>query len=140
MEWSRQYGCDRQPTLDQMGEFVKDGQWEALNSFLQETYHIQPKFAFSKCSMQCGWNVKYQKSGKSLCVLYPMPGLFIALVVIGEKEMTEAEMMMPVCSGYIKKLFADTRFSLGGKWLMINVTNEQILSDVKNLILIRRKP
>ncbi|WP_346940271.1 DUF3788 family protein [uncultured Clostridium sp.] len=28
----------------------------------------------------------------------------------------------------------------GGRWLMIDVTSEQILEDIKKLILIRTKP
>jgi len=32
--------------------------------------------------MQKGWNVKYQKSGKSLCTLYPEQDSFTVLIVI----------------------------------------------------------
>lgn len=32
--------------------------------------------------------MKYRKSGRSLCTLYPMDGHFVALVVIGEHEKT----------------------------------------------------
>jgi hypothetical protein len=27
-----------------------------------------------------GWNIKYQKSGKSICTIYPQQGYFLALV------------------------------------------------------------
>jgi len=126
-----------QPTFDQIREFVNNPLWEELNSYLQGAYKVQPKLSYSKCSAQRGWNVKYQKSGKSLCTLYPMSDYFIALVVIGNKEMPDAEVLIGTCSEYTKSLFNKTQFSAGGKWLMINITDKQILQDVKRLINIR---
>lgn len=86
MEWSKLYSkCDA-PALEDVGQFVNNELWDKLNFFLQNTYRVQPKLSYSQCSMQPGWNVKYQKSGRSLCTLYPMEGFFIALVVIGSKR------------------------------------------------------
>ena len=68
-----------------------------------------------------------------------MDGYFIALVVIGAKEESEAELTMPLCDRYTQELFSNTVFSAGGRWLMVGVTNAAILEDVKHLIQIRRK-
>jgi len=89
--------------------------------------------------MQPGWNVKYQKSGGSLCTLYPMKGYFIALVVIGNKESFEAELTLPLLSSYTQSLYQNTAFSPGGRWLMIEVTEPAILDDVIRLVRIRAK-
>jgi hypothetical protein len=89
--------------------------------------------------MQKGWNVKYKKGGKSLCTLYPMDGWFIALVVIGEKEQAEAELVMPACSIPVQRLFNETAFSASGRWLMIEVRERAVLEDVMKLIQIRSK-
>lgn len=139
MEWNTLYEQNNPPTLDNVGEYVGSELWENLNSFLQGTYQIQPKFSYSRCSMQPGWNVKYQKRGKSLCTLYPMKGFFIALVVIGNKESFEAELMLPSFSKYTQSLYQNTAFSAGGRWLMINVTEPKILKDVISLVQIRAK-
>jgi len=104
MEWSKLYDRSNPPTLDDISKYVVSELWEDLNSFLQSTYHIQPKFSYSRCSLQPGWNVKYQRGGRSLCALYPMEGFFITLVVIGSKETHEAELLMPSCSGYNRTL------------------------------------
>lgn len=140
MQWSARWSQDTPPDMDDVAEFTDSELFAKLNSFLQESYHAQPKLSYSKCSLQKGWNVKYQKGGKSLCTLYPMMGYFIALVVIGQKEEAEASLLMPQCSSYTKRLFDTTPFSAGGKWLMINVTEPEILEDVKNLIKIRVSP
>lgn len=140
MKWYNLYGPCNPPGLDNISEYVHNKLWQDLNRFLQNTYQIQPKLAYSRCSMQPGWNVKYQKSGKSLCTLYPMENYFITLVVIGNKEIHEAELLIPLCSKYTQVLYQETKFSPGGRWLMIKVTDRSILEDVMNLIQIRLKP
>ena len=69
-----------------------------------------------------------------------MEGYFIALVVIGNKEINETELILPSCSEHIQDLYKNSPFSLGGKWLMINVTDKKILEDVEMLIKIRVLP
>jgi hypothetical protein len=69
-----------------------------------------------------------------------MNGYFIALIVIGNKEVPDTELFLPMCSRYVQDLYKKTSFSCGGRWLMINVTDKEILEDVKNLIKIRVKP
>lgn len=140
MEWANLYGADRQPSAADMAAYVASPLWEEINGFLQENYGVEPRYSYSCCPAQPGWNVKYQKGGRSLCTLYPMSGFFIALIVIGTKEQTEAELLMPTCGGYTRELFFRTPFSAGGQWLMLAVTDEHTLDDAKRLIQVRRKP
>ncbi|MCB5873787.1 DUF3788 domain-containing protein [Blautia coccoides] len=44
---------------------------------------------------------------------------FITLVVIGRKEMREAELLIPLCSDYVQTVFKNTKVGNGQKWLMI---------------------
>jgi len=140
MEWSQRYASDQVPTFEAMDTFINSPLWSDLNTYLQKAYAIVPKITYSGCSLQPGWNVKYQKSGKSLCTLYPMQGFFIALVVIGSKEMTEAELCMPLCSAYTQTLFTSTEVFMSSKWLMIHVTDADVLNDARRLIALRAKP
>ena len=140
MQWSERYDGNHKPSYDNISEFIGNDLWNELNLYLQEAYNIQPNVTYSKCSAQKGWNIKYRKGGKSLCTLYPMQGYFIALVVIGAKEMAEADLLLPLCSQYTQNLYQQTEFSLGGKWMMVNVTKADILHDVKKLIGLRVKP
>ena len=144
MTWSELYHSENQPTDKDIGGFIGNDLWWEINAYLQETYSVQPKMTYSNCAMDKGlwkgWNVKYQKSGKALCTLYPRQGFFVALVVIGAKEMTEAELLMPMCCEYTQKLFNDVQVCMGGKWLAMEVTDNDILNDIKSLILLRVKP
>ena len=96
--------------------------------------------SYSKCAAQPGWNIKYQKSGKSLCTLYPMEGYFIGLVVVGAKEEEEVEMALGTFTPYVQELYRKSSFSCGGRWLMIEVKNKSVLQDIKSLIAIRVRP
>jgi hypothetical protein len=139
VEWSKMYGQDQIPGWADISNYVGSTLWEELNDWLKATFGVSPKQTYSKCSAQPGWNVKYQKGGKSLCTLYPMSGYFIALVVIGNKEMTETELLAPDLSEYTRNRFESTQFSCGGKWLMLHVKDAGVLEDVKKLIGIRAR-
>lgn len=141
MTWSQLFGSDSIPSNEDIIKFIglSDHLWNNLVSHIEEKYKVQPKIEYSKCSAQPGWNIKYKKSGKSLCTLYPMPDYFIALVVVGAKE--EEEVKMAIESGiftpYTKELYNKTAFSLGGRWLMIEVKDNAVINDIKALIAIR---
>lgn len=144
MEWSLLYDSGQEPNEADIRDFIGSAEplWTELQTYLKDTYHIDSKSAYSKCSAQPGWNVKYQKGGKSLCTLYPMDGYFIALVVIGAKEEAEVEaaVMLGAFTDYLQQLYKKTAFSCGGRWLMINVTDREVLEDVKRLTAIRVRP
>ncbi len=138
MDWSALYGPDSEPTGEMMRDYIGNPLWDTFHTRLQEQYQVQPSASYSKCAGQPGWNVKYQKGGKSLCTLYPMEGYFIALVVMGAKEEAEAALLMPHATQYVRELYERTPFSCGGRWLMLHVTDEAVLEDVLRLIAIRR--
>lgn len=139
MNWMNLYSADIQPTDEQVSNYISNPLWAQLNDFLQENYKVEPRYSYSACSAQPGWNIKYQKSGRSLCTLYPMEGFFIALVVIGTKEQTETELRLPLFTEHVQSLMKTAGGITGARWLMINVTDDSILDDVKTLIQIRRK-
>lgn len=139
MEWVDFYKADSEPSYQDIVAFVDSPLWVELESFLQSNYAVEPTISYSRCAGQPGWNVKYKKAGRALCTLYPMDGFFIALVVIGSKEYEETLEELPECTDYTRELFYNADSSSMGRWLMIQVTNKDILEDVKRLIQVRRK-
>ena len=140
MEWDLLYTNNIPPTWEQVDEYVNNSLWYEFNSRIQTVYRIEPIMEYSRCSMQRGWNIKYKKSGKSLCTLYPMSGYFIALVVIGNKEMSETELLMPLCSNYVQDTFKNTKSGRGQKWLMLEVRNKETVDDIFSLMRLRKHP
>jgi hypothetical protein len=144
MNWHEVFDEGRIPSAEDIRVFLGEAKtiWDDLIVYIEETYQVKPQTAYSGCTAQPGWNVKYRKSGKSLCTLYPMQNFFIALVVVGAKEEVEVEATIEAgeFTVYIKELYQKTPFSAMGRWLMIEVKDSEVLDDVKRLIEIRVKP
>lgn len=139
MDWNMLYSNVTPPTWEQVTEYICSPLWADFNERIQSAYQIKPCMEHSRCSMQAGWNIKYKKGGKSLCTLYPMQGYFIALVVVGSRELTEAEFLMPQCSDYVQTVFKNTKTGNGQKWLMLDVRDREIMDDVFRLINLRKR-
>ena len=71
-----------------------------------------------------------------MCTLYPVDGFFTVLVV-GKRENAKVEMIFSSLSYYVQKLYINAVSTTGYRWLMINITDEEILSDLIRLIRIK---
>ena len=142
MQWHELFDREHEPSESQIKEYINTSLFGELDEHLRQTYKIKPKLAYSGCGMDGGawkgWNIKYQKSGKSLCTLYPKQGYPLLLVTIGVRGVNEAELLMPMCTEYIQSLYKQSDFH-GSKYLGIELRDENILHDVKSLIEIRAK-
>jgi len=76
-----------QPTEAEIKDFIGTDiltLFSDLDNLLREGYKVKPKLAYSSCAMDNniwrGWNIKYKKSGKSLCTIYPQQGYFLVLI------------------------------------------------------------
>ncbi len=95
----------------------------------KKIYNIEPTYEFSKCTFEFGWNVKFRKNNKSLCVVYPKENYFTVMIVIGQKEKEDFK---------IKKIYSETKEGNGQKWLTINITeNNKIYEDIKAILKIK---
>lgn len=144
MNWNEIFDADHTPSGEDIREYLGEAKsiWNELTAYIEEAYQVKPQIAYSKCSAQPGWNVKYKKSSKSLCTLYPMAGYYIALVVIGPKEEEEVKIGMDaeLFATYVKELYDKTAYSAMGRWLMIEVKEKAVLKDIKHLLGIRIRP
>lgn len=111
--------------------------WNTLNSFIREEYKAKPKITFSNCSMQKGWNIKYHKSGKSLCTLYPEKNSFTVLIVIKLELAHIITSMVNKFEPAVMNIIHSARPFNGTKWLMIPVESEPILKNVQELLVLK---
>jgi len=139
MMWSERYPKASEPALLQIAQYIDSPLWPELRGFVETAYGVLPKVEYSMCSGARGWNLKYKKGGRSLCTLYPHEGFFTCLVCIGGKETMEAELVLTACNAYTRELYRKTKPFNGTRWLMIDVTSQDILEDVKRLICVRAK-
>lgn len=112
--------------------------WIDLTSFLNINYDFVPETTFY--GKKYGWTVRYRRSGKTLCSLFPEKGSFTILLVFGKNEIQKFEELKFEFSQEIVQLHENTKKLHDGKWLWIRVHKSEDLEDVKMLIVIKKKP
>ncbi len=144
MRWNQLFKIDQIPSMEDIRAYIGEAKkyWDELVLYIEETYDPKRQLDYSKDSLQPGWNVKYKKSGKALCTLYPMEGYFIVLVVVGPKEEDEVRIGMEAgpFTTYVKELYGKSAYSPMGRWLMIEIKDKSVLNDIRHLLNIRIKP
>lgn len=130
------------PAYDEIAAYINGparGLWQEMNAFIQQSFKSVPKITYSRCSAKPGWNVKYQKSGKSLCTLYPEPEGFVALVVVTLDMVPVIEAMSDRLDSSVLETMGRARPFNGTLWLMIKVTDRAVLDSVRQLLLLKMK-
>lgn len=129
------------PTLGEIGDYVRNPVFMRFCSKIMGTYQCSEKIEYSACSMEKGWNVKFKKAGRALCTIYPRENYFTVMVVVGAKEKTAVEEMLPQCSSALQRIYHQTQEGNGQRWLMIDLEDEdELYRDTLRLIQIHRKP
>lgn len=140
LPWDVVWPQERKPALSDIGEWVNAPLLEEFMAWMEETYGVEPSIEFSRCSLDKGWNIKYKKGSKSLCVLYVRAGWFTVMVTLGAKQLMELEPFLPTFSAPFRKMYQDTALFNGGKWLMVDVKKPVQLEEAQRLILMKAKP
>jgi len=128
------------PTLEDILSYINEpGKklWVELNSFITQQFKTSPKITYSSCSGKPGWNVKYQKSGKSLCTVYPEKDGFVALAVVKLELMPVIEGLQGELDAEIMGLIKAASPFNGTLWLMIPVYRETMLAGLQKLLILK---
>ncbi len=120
-----------------LGNDAKEA-WIDVISFLRTNYDFLPEINYG--GKNYGWSIRYRKSGKSLCTLFPEKGAFTILIVLGKKEAEQFEAHINKFSSGCVELFKSARQFYDGRWLWIRVLNKSDTADIKRLLIIKRKP
>ena len=89
--------------------------------------------------MQLGIWLKFKKSGKTLCTIYPRENYFTVLVVVGKKEKDAVKAILQEFNPILRDIYCQTKDGNGQRWLMIDLEDkENMYSDIFRLIDIRR--
>ena len=123
------------PTEYEIKEYINNDLWVNFCEYMKNTYNAVPKFEFSKCSWEYGWNMKFKNGSKSLCTIYPRENYFTILIVIGKNEKKLFEDAFSSFSNGIQKIYKETPEGNGQKWLMIDLEdNDRKYEDIKKII------
>jgi len=131
----------RKLTEEEMVSFIgerAEEAWLEMRRFIEEHYDFVPETVFY--GAKYGWTVRYRKSGKTLCSLFPEKGGFTVLIVLGRKESEKVLSMRDELNSKIRKLLEDTKQLHDGRWLWIRLLTTDDTDDIKKLLQIKRKP
>ena len=127
------------PSLEEISEYIGCPMFLRFCSELKETYKCSEQIEFSSCSMERGWNIKFKKSGKSLCTISPRDSYFTVMVVVGRKEKAFVEAILEECTPQLREIYHQTKEGNGQRWLMLDLEDcEAMYQDILRLIAIRR--
>jgi len=140
-EFPRMMDKAREPTEEEMMSFAGErakAAWTELIQFIEDNYDFVPETVFY--GAKYGWTVRYRRSGKTLCSLFPEKGGFTVLVVLGRKEADRALLMRDELSSEVNDLLGNTVQLHDGRWLWIRLLAMNDVDDVKKLLQMKRKP
>jgi len=129
------------PDYDEIGSYINSPSrelWLQLNTFIQERYKAELRITFSTCAGKPGWNMKYQRSGKSICTLYPEKEGFIALVVVTLDLLPVIEALSEELTPGVADTIKRAKPFNGTLWLMLQVDSAQALEDIKQLLILKQ--
>lgn len=138
---SRMIDKEHKPTEKEMMSFIGEGAKEAwldIRRFIEDNYSILPETVFY--GAKYGWTVRYRKSGRTLCSLFPEQGGFSVLIVLGGRESEEALSIRDELSSRIYEILEKSKQLRDGRWLWIRLTTTSGTDDIKKLLRIKRKP
>lgn len=107
---------------------------KSLCNIIENDYKAKSQIDFSTCSGAPGWNLKYKKSGKSICTIYPEKHDFIMLITLNSDALEIFKILSNNFSPYIRDLVEKSGGINNAKWLMIQVKDQLIAEDVKKLL------
>jgi len=131
-----------EPSMDEITLYIDEKgrkNWLEMIGFIEGNFKTKQQIDYSTCSGKPGWNLKYKKSGKALCTIYPEKDSFTVLLVLGRKERAVFEETREDYCPYINDLYDQCTLFNGTKWLMIEVTSNSILEDVEELIKMKTR-
>jgi len=135
--WAQAYSSDQKPTWEQIESFVSSQYWREFTGWIQKSYDVKPSIEYSIESGNSGWNVKFRKSSKALCTIYPDKGRFVVLVVVPPSLEPEAEYLFLTLSDHTQAIFRRARPMAMGRWLMIPIDAIETVNDAQRLITLR---
>lgn len=131
-----------EPTPALVSDFIGSEnarRWRELLDFIDASYPGVFKGEWLYGGRKHGWSLRFKKS-RSFCTLIPERTRLQVLIVFGQAERDKAEVVLPGLATHARNDFLQATTYHDGKWVLINVDSEEVLSDVKCLLEVKRRP
>lgn len=129
------------PTEEELNQLMEEDvfkTWCAINNFIKDNYDMD--MLWDNGGKTGVFELKYRKSGKTFCVLYPREKGMRVLIILGKNEREKFETSRKDFSEYINNFYDNTRQYHDGKWLYLDIINNTVIADIERLLFIKKKP
>jgi hypothetical protein len=113
--------------------------WKQVVDFIENNYPgvFVPEWLFG--GKKHGWGLRYKKS-KSFCTLIPEHNRTMIQIVFGAAEREKVDAILPELASRARVEYESATTYHDGKWLFMAVDSDDVLTDIKRLLTIKRKP
>lgn len=132
---------EKVPTNEQMIALI--GQplfevWIKLSDMIESKYDMER--LWNSGGKKWTYEYKYRRGGKSLCALYAKENVFGFMIIFGKDERVKFEANRSDYSLNVQRIYDEATTYHDGKWMMFELTDSSLFSDMEKLLLIKRKP
>ncbi len=112
--------------------------WTKICDLIESKYDLER--LWNSGGKKWTYEYKYRRGGKSLCALYAKENTFGFMVILGKYERAKFETSRNDYSFEVQKIYDESTTYHDGKWMMFELTDSSLFSDMVKLLLIKRKP
>lgn len=112
--------------------------WTKLSILIDSKYDMDR--LWNRGGKKWTYEYKYRRGGKTLCALYAKENVFGFMIIFGKAEREKFEAIRSELSPKTQVIYDEAITYHDGKWVMFELTDTSLFSDVEKLLVIKRKP
>lgn len=112
--------------------------WTSLCQLIEQKYNMEQLWNYGGKAWK--YEYKYRRGGKTLCALYAREQTFGFMVILGKDERAKFELQREAFSNETLKTYDEATTFHDGKWIMFELKDASLFSDMERLLSIKRKP
>lgn len=112
--------------------------WSSLCQLIEQKYNMEQLWNHGGKAWK--YEYKYRKGGKTLCALYVREQTLGFMVILGKDERAKFELQREAFSNETLKTYDEATTFHDGKWIMFELKDASLFSDMERLLSIKRKP
>lgn len=112
--------------------------WRKLANLIDSKYDMER--LWNSGGKRWTYEYKYRRGGKTLCAFYAKEDVFGFMIIFGKNERVKFEADRNHYSVEVQRVYDESTTYHDGKWIMFELTDTSLFSDMERLLRIKRKP